>query len=373
MRIYSQKQLLKYYNELNYNQKNNLKNQIKKINIKYMNKLYKKSYKDIKINIKKIEPLKILTKTSKYREYGLNLIKNGEYAVVIMAGGNGSRLCFNGPKGTLELNIKGRMISLFEIYINQLKEIIKNYNIIVPIYIMTSSQNNKETIDYFIKNNYFNYPSDSIKFFIQNNLPILDLNGKIILKDKYNILFGPNGNGDIFKSLKKYNYIKEMKNSNIKYLLFVNIDNILNKLVDFDFIGSIIKNNYKLGVKTIKLNNTKEWIFCKYKKRPFMLPSSYIDEVNIEKYKNISYYLIHIDLIEKFSKIKLPYHRAYKKSIYLNSINTLNSFKFEKFIFDAFKYAKNMLLYETDEHEFYPIKRFEDIKNAVELYEKNNH
>ena len=105
-----------------------------------------------------------------------------------------------------------------------------------------------------------------------------------------------------------------------------------------------------------------------------MLPNQYLNNELIKKYyyKNISYHLIHIDLIKKFSKKRLPYHRAYKKNKYIGSENKLNSFKFEKFIFDAFYYSKDMLLYETDESEFYPIKGIDSIKKAIELYQKNN-
>ena len=364
---------LKRYNQEHLNvylKDKNVKKQLDKINLRKMHKLYLNSYKDKKINIKKITPLKVVKKNNKYKELGINLIKR--YAIVIMAGGNGTRLGFNGPKGCFELNIDNHFISLFELYIDQLKKIINDYNIVIPLYIMTNSDNYNETINYFKQKNYFNYPKEKIKFFIQDELPILDIKGKLVMKDKHNILFGPNGNGDVFRSLKKYHLIKDMKKNNIEYVLFVNIDNILNNLVDFNFIGNTIYNNYKLASKTIKLKDKKEWVFCKYKNHPFMLPNQYLNNELIKKYyyKNISYHLIHIDLIKKFSKKRLPYHRAYKKNKYIGSENKLNSFKFEKFIFDAFYYSKDMLLYETDESEFYPIKGIDSIRKAIELYKK---
>ena len=334
-----------------------------------MKKLYLNSFHDKKIDIDRITPLKVIEKNNKYKNIGINLIKNGEYAVLIMAGGNGSRLGFHGPKGCFELNIDGRFISFFEIYINQLKEIINVYNIVIPLYIMTSEINYNETINFFKHNKYFNYPKDRIKIFKQDSLPIMSVDGHILLKDKTNILFGPNGNGDVFKALRKNKLIKDMIKNNIKYTLFINIDNILNNIVDFSFIGNVIKNNYLLASKTISLTDKKEWVFCKYKNHPFMVPFNYLNN-DLYKYKNISYHLINIKLIKKFSYKKLPYHRAFKKSIYLNSSNKLNSFKFEKFIFDAFYYSKDMLLYEIDKNEFYPIKGIDDIKKAIKLYKE---
>ena len=350
---------------------NNIVNQIRLINFKKMKKLFDNSFKDSLINTDKISALKVTKKTNKYKSIGIDLVKRGKYAIVIMAGGNGSRLGFKGPKGCFEFNINNRFISLFESYFEQLKKIIIEYNIVIPIYIMTSNSNYNDTINFFNKNNYFYYPKDKIKFFIQSDLPILDRSGKIVLKDENNILFGPNGNGDVFKSLKKYHLIKDMISNNIKYCLFMSVDNILNDLVDFNFIGATIYNNYKLASKTIKLNNKKEWIFCKYNNSPFMLPSEYLNSnLNIDYYKNISYHLIHINLIKKFSKLKLPYHRAYKKYNYIGSLNTLNSFKFEKFIFDAFNYSDDMLLYEVDDSEFYPLKGIDDITEITKLYIK---
>lgn len=334
-----------------------------------MNLLYKNSFNNKKIETDKIEPLKVFKKNNNYKDFGIELIKNDEYGIVIMAGGNGSRLGFDGPKGCFEFNINNKFISIFETYFEQLKKIIVEYNIVIPVYIMTSTSNYNSTIDFFTKNNYFYYPKDKIKFFIQEDLPILDKTGKIVLKDNNNILFGPNGNGDVFRALRKYKLINDMVNNNIKYCLFISIDNILNNLIDFNFIGTTIYNNYKLASKTIELNDKKEWIFCKYKKHPFMLPSEYVNkDINIKCYKNILYHLIHIDLIKKFSKKNLPYHRAYKKYNYIGSSNTLNSFKFEKFIFDAFNYSNDMLLYEVDKSEFYPLKGIEDINEITKLY-----
>ena len=321
--------------------------------IKLVKKLYKKSFFDKKYNLKKMKPLPVIKESKLFYNIGLEFVKKGNYGIVILAGGNGSRLGYNGPKGCMELSIDNKFKSFFEIYIEQLK----NYNYI-PIYIMTSTLNNEETVKYFEDKNYFNYPKDNIMFFSQTNLPILDIKGNILNIE------GPCGNGDVFASLKRNNLINDMVKRKIEYLLFINIDNILNNLLDFNFIGSVINNKYNLAAKTMKTDK-KEWTFCKYKNRPIMTPIKN-DEFF---YKNISYYLMNIKLIKKFSNKKLPYHRAFKKIIYNNK--KIDTFKFEKFIFDAFKYSKELLLYETNEL-FYTIKRVSDVKKAIEMY-KNNH
>ena len=114
-----------------------------------MTKLYASSFKDENIDVSKISPLNVIKKNNKYKDIGIDLIKKGEYAVVIMAGGNGSRLGFDGPKGCFEFNINNRFVSMFETYIEQLKKIIVEYNIVIPLYIMTSNSNYNRTIDFF--------------------------------------------------------------------------------------------------------------------------------------------------------------------------------------------------------------------------------
>jgi UDP-N-acetylglucosamine pyrophosphorylase len=306
-----------------------------------------------------------------------------------MAGGSASRLGLGIPKGLLKLKIHDKEISLFEIYLNELLEVNKKYNININLYIMTSKTNNEEIKKFFYDNNYFNYNSDNIKFFTQDELPILDIQGNLLLKSKNHVLFGPNGNGNVFNSLKNNGLLKDMYEKNIKYLLFSTIDNVLAKLVDLEFIGATICNNYELSSKTITKKDEleKDWIFCKYNNKPFMLPSRYItkDITNeldgkgnfIYREKNITYHLISIDLVNQFANINLKYHRAYKKNNYIDvngkMVNSLepNTFKFEQFIFDAFYYAPDMLLYRIKKDEFCPIKTKDDITKVQEFFEKN--
>ena len=374
--------LLKKYNQEHLKNIENLNN----VDFKLMNKLYVNSYIDEKLNLKKVKPLKVIqdVKNQSFIKCGENIVLNNNYGIVLMAGGNATRLGLNKPKGMLEINYYNKKMSLFQIYINKVSEVYNQYKVYINIYIMTNKDNKDEIMNFFEENNYFNYPKDKIKFFIQGMLPLLSVDGKILLKDKNNIWLVPNGNGDVFKSLKNSELINDMKANNIKYCLFTGIDNPLIDLVDFNFLGSTIFYKYKLSSKTIYKSNAleKDWVFCKYNNRPYMLDDNHIkyfndikDENNDYLYreKNIMYHLIHIDYIEKFSKINLKYHRAYKKydAYEDNRLKTINCFKFEKFIYDAFYYAKDMLLYRVNEDEFYPIKKKEDIECVEKILNHN--
>ena len=374
--------LLKKYNQEHLKNIENLNN----VDFKLMNKLYVNSYIDEKLNLKKVKPLKVIqnVKDQSFIKCGENIVLNNNYGIVLMAGGNATRLGLNKPKGMLEINYYNKKMSLFQIYINKVSEVYNQYKVYINIYIMTNKDNKDEIMNFFEENNYFNYPKDKIKFFVQGMLPLLSVDGKILLKDKNNIWLVPNGNGDVFKSLKNSELINDMKVNNIKYCLFTGIDNPLIDLVDFNFLGSTIFYKYKLSSKTIYKSNAleKDWVFCKYNNRPYMLDDNHIkyfndikDENNDYLYreKNIMYHLIHIDYIEKFSKINLKYHRAYKKydAYEDNRLKTINCFKFEKFIYDAFYYAKDMLLYRVNEDEFYPIKKKEDIECVEKILNHN--
>lgn len=392
-----QLQLWKYYEILEKEEKRELVSQILKIDFPKMKKLYDNSFFDEDIDLNKVSPLEYIEKEKiskkdkeEYISLGLDIIKRGEYAVVTMAGGSGTRLGFSGPKGAYELELNKERISLFEIQVRQLLEIKEKYNITISWYIMTSNDNYQETINFFIKNNYFNYDKEKIYFFTQKQLPVLDKKGNILLEDKSKILMSSNGNGDVFAALKRNKLLEQMKKSNIKWVLFMGIDNILAKVVDPLFLGATLKNNYSLSSKTKfkKEALEKNAVFAKYNDKPFILLYSYITEEfsnrkdeNGYLYRdiNIANHLINIKEIEKYSYINMPYHRAYKKSNYYDNkmiIETeANSYKFEKFIFDSFKNTNNMLLYRVGEEEFAPIKNKEgdnSPKTAKALYEKVN-
>lgn len=387
---YKQEQLLRFYNELNESEKQELITDLKKIDYDMMNTLYINSYTDEVIDVAEVSNLKIVLEdlnNDEYKNLGEELVKNGKYAVLLMAAGDGTRLGINKPKGCLELNINGKMISIFELYIRSIKKASLEYNAKIKVYVMTSTKNDKEIREFFDLNNYFGYDKENIEFFYQGNLPILDIKGKIVLKDKSHVLFGPQGNGDVFEALKKSNLIEDMEKNNIEFVLFTTIDNVITNLVDTRFIGATIKNNYGLSSKTLtkKEGSERDWIFCKYYGKPFMLPTAYITEeitnkkegdLYLYREKNITYHLISLNNIKKFANEKLKYHRAYKRNEFLDEdgfkiiSETPNSFKFEKFIFDAFYFADDMLLYRVDENSFCPIKSKDDINKALEILNK---
>lgn len=400
LKKYNQEHLLYFYDELSEEEKNILINQILTINFEKILTIYKKSLDfhydpNVKIApIHHIEKNKLsIDEINYYSKIGEAVIKNNEFAVVTMAGGQGTRLGYKGPKGTYMLNLKPIKKSLFQIMAENIIENNKNYNVILPWYIMTSRENDSATKTFFEDNNYFGYPKDKIKFFKQNKLPIINTDGKLILQEPYLIKEASNGNGNVFKSMKNNGIINELDKLNIKWCSFGGIDNVLLKNFDPLFLGLTIANNMSIGSKSIfkKEPLEKTAVYCLKNGKPAILDYDCIDlELSESKISNTDTYLFReanmlshimsIEAVKKSSTFDLFYHRAFKKNSFVNEEGVKqvpdkpNTFKFENFIFDAFSHFDNMLLLRVDENEeFAPIKDFTGIYNpdtAIEKYNK---
>lgn len=388
LKKYKQEHLLDFYDELDESQKNKLLSQLENIDFEKVNKLYN----DLKIisipTDESIEPLDYFIKkdipTKQRRNLenlGTSILKLGHYAVLTMAGGQGTRLGHKGPKGTFELNFSSKKESLFEILANKIKQANKRYNIEIPWYIMTSENNNSETINFFKSKNYFGYRKDKIQFFIQNKLPLVSAaDGKILLSEPYKVHEASNGNGNLFESLKSNKLIEKMKQDKIEWVFVSGIDNILVKVADPLFLALTINNNTEIGAKTIFKTDpySHDWVFCRKNGKPAMLGYQRITEeitnsnLNgkfLYREINILCHLFSIKAIEKIANTNLPYHRATKKNHYINheGMKVLpdfpNSYKFEKFIFDSFKLFDNITLLRVEEK-----KEFAPIKDPVGIY-----
>lgn len=397
LKKYNQEHLLTFYDDLSVDQQNMLINQILSINFEQILTLYKNSFLDDPKT--KISPLNHIEKNLlnkneiiSYQKIGEPIIKNGNFAVVTMAGGQGTRLGYKGPKGTYPLNLKPYRKSLFQIMAEDIKLANTTYNTIIHWFIMTSEENDNQTKSFFSLNNYFGYPKEKITFFKQDKLPLVDLNGKLILQEPYIIKEASNGNGNVFNSMKKNNIIDILNSENIKWVSFGGIDNVLLKNCDPIFLGLIINNRLQIGSKSIFKKDPleKTAVYCKKNGKPSILDynditldlsESKIENTNTYLYReaNILSHIMSIEAIEKMSTINLKYHRAFKKNAFVNFEGVKqvpekpNTFKFENFIFDAFSYFDDMLLLRVDENEeFAPIKDFTGIYNpdtAIEKYE----
>ena len=399
LKMYNQEHIIRLLEKLDDDKKQTLIEQISKIDFHQLKELYDNTKKEIEIKENKIEPLPYLDKKKlseeqkeEFQRLGEAVLEKGEYAVVTMAGGQGTRLGHSGPKGTFKLDVYGKGKYLFEILAENLKEANQKYGKIIPWYIMTSKENNDETIEFMEKHNYFGYDKNSVRFFAQSELPLVDVNGKLLVGKDMRIKEASDGNGGTYSSLRASGCLAEMKEKGIKWVFIGSVDNALLKMVDTILLGMAIDKKVQIASKSVVKANPHErvGVFCKMNRHPKVieyteLPEKMAEEVDEEgelKYgeSHIMCNLYTIDAIEKISKETLIYHSAFKKNSYIDEegkevIPTEpNSYKFESFIFDAFELFDDIaILRGKREDDFAPVKNKEGVdspKTAKELYEK---
>ena len=395
---YNQTHIVNLLKKLDEVKKQELLEQIDEIDFGQIMELYDNTKKEIEIKENKIEAIGYLDKAKLTKEQkeefdklGEEVIRNGEYAVVTMAGGQGTRLGHNGPKGTFKLDVYGKGKYLFEILVDNLQEANQKYNTIIPWYIMTSIENNKDTVEFLEKHNYFGYPKENVIIFTQSELPLVDVDGKLLISKDLKIKEASDGNGGTYSSLRASGSLADMKERGIKWVFIGGVDNVLLKMADVTLLGMAIKKNVQIASKSVVKANPHEkvGVFCKMNGHPKVieyaeLPEKMAEEVDENgelKYgeSHIMCNLYTIDAIEKASKEILMYHSAFKKNSYIDEdgkevIPTEpNSYKFESFIFDAFEFFDDIaILRGKREDDFAPVKNKEGVDSpatAKELYE----
>lgn len=393
----NQTNILNTLNQIDESKKEKLIKQILNLNFEQLKRLYQETKEKPEILDKKLEHIKYVDKyklsedkKSLYTKIGEDIIRNNKYAVVTMAGGQGTRLGHKGPKGTFKIDVRPEPKFLFQILAENLEAANKKYNVTLPWYIMTSTENNKETVEFFEEHNYFGYPKDHIKFFIQGNLPLLFTNGQLVLDKDYSIKEAADGNGCIYKAMREDKILEDMENRNVEWAFIGSVDNVLLNMVDPILIGLTIEEKHEVASKSIAKKDPSErvGVFCKANGVPSVIEYSELPKEMAELRDkdgellygeaHIMCNLFSIKALEKISKIDLPYHVANKKTNYMNEkgefveVTEPNAYKFEAFIFDAFNFFDDMsILRGRREEDFAPVKNKEgnDSPNtAKELY-----
>lgn len=271
-----------------------------------------------------------------------------------------------------------------------LKRANEKYNVSIPWYIMTSRENNEDTVQFFEKNNYFNYNKNDIKFFVQGELPMLSTSGKVLLNEQGTIKLAADGHGGVFESMFKNNVVDDMKKRNIEWIFIGPVDNPLAGMVDEVLIGlSEEKHSMSAGKSVIKANpGEKVGVFCLKNGKPSVIEYTEISEEMANRLdekgglafgeSHINCNMFNIKGIEKIGAEKLPYHVAYKKASYMDENGEIiipeepNAYKFESFIFDAFEKLDNMTILRVKrEDEFAPVKNAtgtDSPETAIKLY-----
>jgi len=313
------------------------------------------------------------------RQVGEAALAAGDVAAVLVAGGQGTRLGFDGPKGMFPVTPVMQKC-LFQLHAEKLLSIGGEFGAQIPWYIMTSLTNNKQTIHSFQKNNYFGYDPDNIFMFIQEMIPALDRQGKMILDQKDHIFMSPNGHGGTVKALSESGALTDMEERGVDHLFYFQVDNVLTKICDPVYLGYHVLGDSEMSCKVVhkKYPEEKIGVLCLIDGDLLLIEYSDLSEKDMKaKNKDGSMYLwagniaTHIfdrSFIERENEggFKLPYHLAEKSITYINergqqvNPDDKNGIKFETFVFDALADASKTVCLEVErDKEFSPLKNSE--------------
>ena len=313
---------------------------------------------------------------------GEDLIRAGKVAAFVVAGGQGSRLGYDGPKGCFTAGaVTGK--SLFQTFAENLLGVKDRYGVDVPWYIMTSPLNHEATTSFFESHKFFGLRRDRVKFFPQGVLPSLDIKtGNVLLTSKHEVATNPDGHGGSLKALVVSGAIREMKSLGVTHISYFQVDNPNVRVLDPVFLGLHAANresSSEMSSKMVTKANAEEkvGVFCKargkvevieYSDLPVDLQRETLADGSLRFLAgSIAIHAIGVEFVERLvndPKFQLPYHRAEKKIPCIDPTSgaaitptSNNGVKLERFVFDALVFAKDSIVYETDRvEEFAPIK-----------------
>ena len=391
-----QMQLLAYYDELDEAGKKNLLDAIANIDWSFEDALANPvdmSGKDRAISpIDGLRRADIEKREAEFEAAGIEAIKAGKVAAVLLAGGMGTRLGVDGPKGAYDIGIT-KPLYIFEQQMKNLMEVTEKCGVTVPLYIMTSDKNHEQTTSFWKEHNYFGYPEADVKFFKQDMAPAVDYNGKIILERKDTPALSPNGNGGWFGSLKGAGLCEDLHARGVEWLNIYAVDNVLQRIADPVFVGATILTGVNCGAKAICKTEPLEkvGVLCKDGELPDII--EYYELTNemanmrdadgklVYCFGVIMNYLFRLSRLEEIADKKIPVHIVEKKIECLCADGETrkpekeNGKKFETLAVDLIKPMGSVLPFEVvREKEFAPIKNktgVDSVESARELLKGN--
>ena len=394
---YGQEHLLQFYDELTDSQKRTLEKQLEELDFDYID-IYN-NRKEISSDREAVyEPLEAMRlediekDRERFERAGLSALRDCKVGAVLLAGGQGTRLGFDKPKGMFNIGIN-KDIYIFERIISNLLDVVNKTGCYIPLFIMTSTKNDEDTRTFFREKNYFGYDKKFIYFFVQSMAPSIDFNGKFYMEDKDCISLSPNGNGGWFSSMVSSGLLNNIKMMGIEWLNVFSVDNVLQRIADPVFVGATILSSCPSSAKVVKKASPDErvGVMCKKNGKPSIVEYYELTDMMKEakdshgepayNYGVILNYMFRVKELMDINNNKLFNHIVEKKIPYINesgeyiSPENPNGYKFETLILDMINMLDDCLVYEVErQKEFAPVKNREgvdSIDTARELLKWN--
>ena len=251
---YGQEQILRYYDELSDDEKAALLKQIDKTDMEVLSAIEHKSELVKKGEITPLGAMELDEIEADYDTFkntGVEAIKAGKVGAILLAGGMGTRLGSDNPKGMYNVGVN-KELYIFECLINNLMDVVKETGTYIHLFVMTSEKNNDATVSFFEEKDFFGYKSEYVHFFKQEMAAATDYDGKIYLEEKGRMATSPNGNGGWYISLKKAGLTEVLEKNGIEWLNVFAVDNVLQRIADPVFIGATIEKHCAVGSKVVR-------------------------------------------------------------------------------------------------------------------------
>lgn len=335
----------------------------------------------------------IEARAKEFHDIGVKTIKEGKTAALLLAGGMGTRLGSDEPKGMYDIGIT-KPLYIFERIIGNLLDVVKETGTWIRLFIMTSEKNHDATVRFLKEKDFFGYREDRVLFFKQDMAPACDFEGRLFLEAKDRISTSPNGNGGWYSSMCRAGLDRLLSDEGVEWINVFAVDNVLQRILDPCFVGATVLENVSVGAKVVKkaTPDEKVGVLCLEDGRPSIVEYYELsDEMMNEKdesgeraynYGVILNYLFRLSELPSVADDRLPLHIV-KKQIPCIDENgrevkpeAPNGYKFEQLVVDMIHQLSSCLPYEVvREKEFAPIKNLtgiDSVESARELLKKNN-
>ena len=363
-------------------QNEELKKKLEKIDWTILNHIERKetvNERGVFAPLEAVEVSDIEAGKEKFRKLGLDAIRAGKVGAVLLAGGQGTRLGLDKPKGTLNIGVD-RELYLFEQLFRNLMDVTDQAEAYVPMYIMTSNINHDDTVNFFEEHAYFGYPKDYVKFFVQEMVPACDYEGHVYMESDTEVAMSPNGNGGWFGSMVKAGLLEDIHARGIEWINVFAVDNCLQRIADPLFIGATIDSGCESGAKVVRkaAPDEKVGVLCTEDGRPSIAEYyEMTEEMATARKENgdllygfgvILNYLFSEKKLEEIADANMPIHVVEKKIPHVDAEGNPikpeqpNGYKFETLVLDMVHMMKDCIPYEVvREREFAPIKNLHGV------------